>query len=403
MTHAAFSPGGPRPSRWLRAAAALTATAALLLACGTDDGGTAIPEPTATVSAEATSSTSANSSVPASAAPTCGAETLDRLTQREKLAQLLVVGVTGTADARSIVAAEQIGGVFIGSWTDLSILSSGAIKEIAEDSQTPLMVTVDQEGGRVSRLSSLGIDTPSARQMARTQTPDQVRATAREIGEKMRDLGITVDFAPVADVGSRADGEVIGDRAFSSDPAVVTEYAAAFADGLREAGILPVYKHFPGHGAATGDSHLGSVATPPLVEVRERDLVPYRTLLRQRGVAVMVGHMAVPGLTDEPSTLSQAVMHMLRTGRGYDGPPFNGVVFSDDLSGMAAITDHFTIQQAALRFIQAGGDVALWLSTDQVPAVLDTLEQAVADGDLPAEHVDRKVTRVLRAKGVLDC
>lgn len=402
MTHAAFPSGGPRTSRLLRAAAALTASAALLLACGTDDGGSAVPEPAPTSSAEATSSSSV-SSTPASAAPTCGAETLDRLSQREKLAQLLVVGVTGTADARSIVAAEQIGGVFIGSWTDLSILSSGAIKEIAEDSNTPLMVTVDQEGGRVSRLSSLGIDTPSARQMAQTQTPDQVRATAREIGEKMRELGITVDFAPVADVGSRADGEVIGDRAFSSDPAVVTEYASAFADGLREAGILPVYKHFPGHGAATGDSHLGSVATPPLAELRERDLVPYRTLLRQRGVAVMVGHMAVPGLTDEPSTLSQAVMHMLRTGRGYDGPPFNGVVFSDDLSGMAAITDHFTIQQAALRFIQAGGDVALWLSTDQVPAVLDTLEQAVADGDLPAEHVDRKVTRVLRAKGVLDC
>lgn len=384
---------------------ALAVTAALVAGCG-DDQPAAAPSSSA-VSSASTSSVDASPASSSPAAPACGAAELRELTLRQKLAQMLVVGVTGAQDARSIVEQEQIGGIFIGSWSDLSMLSDGSVKAIASESRTPLMVTVDQEGGRVSRLSSLGIDLPSARQMvAQGMTAAQVRELAESTGRKLAKLGITVDFAPVVDVSDEDDDEVIGDRSFSNDPAVVTEYAQAFSRGLQDAGVMPVFKHFPGHGHGSGDSHLGVVRTPPLSQLRQSDLVPYQTLLRDPGNAgVMMGHLIVPGLTgaETPASISPAAIGMLRNGKKYDGPRFRGVIFSDDLSGMKAISARYPIDQAVLKSIRAGIDVALWLSTDQVPKVLDTLVDAVKSGKLTEKRVDRSVVRVLRAKGALTC
>ena len=210
----------------------------------------------------------------------------------------------------------------------------------------------------------------------------------------MRDLGITVDFAPVVDVTDEPDDTVIGDRSFGSDPARVTEYAGAYAQGLRDAGLLPVLKHFPGHGHGSGDSHTGGVTTPPLAQLQNDDLVPYRTLTTEAPVAVMVGHLQVPGLTgSDPASLSPAAFDLLRGG-GYGGPPFDGPVFTDDLSSMAAITDRYGVAEAVLRALQAGADVALWVTTDEVPAVLDRLEKAVNAGELTLPAVDASVLRV---------
>lgn len=325
---------------------------------------------------------------------------------RDKLAQLLVVGVTGAADAKQVVSEEHIGGVFVGSWSDLSMLTDGSVAKLSEAQKYPLMVTVDQEGGRVSRLSKLGIDMPSARVLGKTKTPAQVRALAKQAGEKMAELGITVDFAPIADVSDESDDEVIGDRSFSDDPAVVAEYAGAFAKGLQDAGIMPVYKHFPGHGHGSGDSHTGNVKTPPIQQLITDGLVPYKTLLKDPGNAgVMVGHLIVPGLTgtETPSSISPRAIGMLRNGKRYGGPAFDGVVFSDDLSGMKAISDKYPIEVAVRKAINAGSDVALWLTTDKVSSVLDSLEKAVADKKLTRARVDKSVVRILRAKGAIAC
>jgi beta-N-acetylhexosaminidase len=248
-------------------------------------------------------------------------------------------------------------------------------------------------------LKSLIGPAPSARELAQSQTVQQVHDLAAERGKKMRDLGITVDFAPVVDVTDAPDG-VIGDRSFSGDPGTVTAYAGAYAQGLREAGLLPVLKHFPGHGHGSGDSHKGGVVTPPLSELQTNDLVPYRTLVTQAPVAVMVGHLQVPGLTgDDPASLSPAAVQLLRNGIGYGGPPFNGPVFSDDLSSMAAISDKYGVSEAVLRTLQAGTDIALWVTTDEVPAVLDRLQKAVAAGELTTQRVNDSLARVATMKG----
>src|SRR6201995_3509575 len=247
-----------------RILAVLAAVTALMTGCSHTS-----PKPTPSAS------TSARAQPPAK--PACGDPAAIPL--RDKLAQLLMVGVRDGDDAKSVVTDYHVGGIFIGSWTDMSMLGPNLVKDLSVSTALPLAVSVDEEGGRVARLSKLIGPAPSARVLAPTQTPDQVYGLALERGHKMRGLGITVDFAPDVDVTNAPDDTVIGDRSFSDDPAKVTEFAAAYARGLRDAGLLPVIKHFPGHGHGSGDSHTGGVSTPPLDQLQNDDLVPYRTLV----------------------------------------------------------------------------------------------------------------------------
>lgn len=384
--------------------AAVLAVALTTAGCGSSDSGDEPVEATSS-SATASSTTTATTTTEATAAATsatCGDELLARLTLRQKLAQLLNVGVTGAADAQAIVESEQIGGIFIGSWTDASMLSERLVPQVAAQSALPLMVTIDEEGGRVSRVGALFGPDPSARETAQTMTVDETYRMAFERGQELKSLGITVDFAPDVDVSSQPDDSVIGDRSFSDDPEIVTQYAGAYARGLLDAGIMPVLKHFPGHGSASGDSHTGAVTTPPIEQLQQSDLVPYRSLVSPE-VGVMLGHLAVPGLTDGlPASISPAAVDLLRSG-AYGGPAFGGVIFTDDLSGMRAITDTYDITEAVEAAMVAGVNQALWLTTAEVPAVLDHLEQVVADGTLSPEWVDESVRTVTRAKGALDC
>ncbi|KUI02881.1 glycoside hydrolase family 3 N-terminal domain-containing protein [Mycobacterium sp. IS-3022] len=386
-----------------RTLCALVALTGLVLACSPTEQ----PEaPSAVSEAPLTKAATAVPNAPAPdapAAPACGAgeQLLSAMSTRDKLAQLLMVGVTGAADARAVVDTHHVGGIMIGSWTDLSMLSDGSLADIATAANPlPLAVSVDEEGGRVSRLAPLIGAQPSPRVLAQTNTPEQVYDIALRRGQQMRGMGITIDFAPVVDVTDAANVDgVIGDRSFGSDPTVVTDFAGAYARGLRDAGVLPVLKHFPGHGSGSGDSHTGSVSTPDLAELQTTDLVPYRTLTTQAPVGVMVGHMQVPGLTgSDPASLSPAAYALLRSGN-YGGPPFNGPVFTDDLSSMQAISDRFGVAEAALRALQAGADNALWVTTGEVPAVLDRLEKAVAAGELSMSSVDASVLRLAAMKG----
>jgi beta-N-acetylhexosaminidase len=374
-----------------------------VLIAGCSHGGT---KPGASSSKPTPSSSAASVTPNAAAGPRVCAEPAAVPAQipnlRDRLAQLLMVGVKDANDAKAVVSEFHVGGIIIDSDTDLTMLP-GPLAEIATAATPlPLAVGVDEEGGRVSRLRTLlGGRGPTAKEMAQTMTPTQVHDLVADRGRKMKELGITIDFAPVVDVTEAPDDTVIGDRSFGADPAKVTEYAGAYAQGLRDAKLLPVLKHFPGHGHGSGDSHTGGVTTPTLSDLIANDLLPYQTLLTKKPVAVMVGHLQVPGLTgSDPASLSPAALQLLRTGTGYGGPAFDGPVFSDDLSSMAAISDRFGVTEAVLKTLQAGTDIALWITTKEVPAVLDRLEQAVNAGELASQQVDASLVRVAAMKGV---
>ncbi|WP_410636382.1 glycoside hydrolase family 3 N-terminal domain-containing protein [Amycolatopsis sp. cmx-4-83] len=316
---------------------------------------------------------------------------------RAQVAQLVVVGVTGDNPAAtvSLVREHQVGGIFVGG-NATALLKDRALAAVQAVAKVPVAVSVDEEGGRVQRIDDLDGDIPSARTMAATKSPAQVRALAADRGRQLRARGVTVDFAPDTDVTGAEDDDVIGDRSFSPDPARVKTYAMAFAEGLRDAGIQPVLKHFPGHGHGSGDSHKGTVVTPPLAQLRSVDLVPYRDLADYGPVAVMVGHLDVPDLTGGvPASLSPPAYQLLRGEFGFTGP-----VLTDDLGAMKAITAQYSLPEAVLKALQAGADQALWSSGGRVDEVLDRLVKAVQSGELPAARVQESVTRVLRGKGL---
>jgi beta-glucosidase-like glycosyl hydrolase len=382
----------------------LPAVAALVIVVALTVAAVALSKPRP-VPVAATPSSSANQAAPTAAliVAEAGCAKLDaavaNFSLRQKLAQLLMVGVKDIDDARAVVNGSGVGGIMIASWTNLSMLGDGELHDLqTTPGPLPLAVSVDEEGGRVQRLKNQLGDQPSPRVLAQTDTPDEVRQIAFHRGTQMRGYGITVDFAPVVDVTEESDDQVIGDRSFGSDPAKVTEYAGAYAQGLRDAGLLPVLKHFPGHGHGSGDSHLGDVTTPSLSDLKADDLVPYQKLSVAAPVAVMVGHLEVPNLTtDQPTSLTPAAYSLLRTG-DYGGPPFDGLIFTDDLSSMKAISNHFGVAEAALRALQAGADVALWTNTDQVPAVLDGLVAAINANELDINRVNDALRHVAAAK-----
>ncbi|TWS21904.1 glycoside hydrolase family 3 protein [Tsukamurella sputi] len=378
----------------------LTIAAATVAACGPSTPDAA---PTTATVAQAPSSTAsaAPSSGPGRPA-TCGTDLLAKLSMREKAGQLLMVGVKDAADARRAVQ-QGVGGVFIGSWTDRSVFSGGTLQAVAKAGKVPAMVSVDEEGGRVSRVP--GANLVSARQLAKTMTVAQARAEGERVGRLMKSMGITVDFAPDADVSAQPADSVIGDRSYSDDPAVVVKYSQAFAAGLRDGGVYPVFKHFPGHGSSSGDSHQGGVSVPPLNQLKQKDLIPFRAAVDAGDAGVMVGHLTVPGLTEPglPTSLSPATMRLLRDGAGYGAKRFDGPIFTDDLSGMKAITNEFSVPQAVTKALEAGADVALWISTDQLGAALDAVEAAVKAKRIPAKQLDDSVLRVARAKHAVSC
>ncbi|WP_069162988.1 glycoside hydrolase family 3 N-terminal domain-containing protein [Nocardia altamirensis] len=376
----------------------LAVLAAVATACSNGGGSGPTPSTEAVPGVTPGSSTQATTSVP----PDCSAGYLAQFTLRQKLAQLLTVGITGKADATNVVSTEQVGGIFVGSWTEPSLLASGQLAQVKQAAKVPLMVTIDEEGGRVSRAKNLIGVAPSARSTVQSMTPEQFRDATVTRGRALKDLGITVNFAPDVDVSSQPGDSVIGDRSFSADPAEVTRYAEAYIQAMREVGVGTVMKHFPGHGSGSGDSHRGAVRTPPLDSLQTVDLVPFRALIGS-GAAVMIGHLDVPGLTtpDVPASISPQVMALLREGKGYGAAPFQGPIFTDDLGGMAAITNRMSIEEAVEAALVAGADNALWITTDAVPSVLDRLEQAVKAGRLPAAQVDASVLRMARFKGAL--
>ncbi|MFI5778182.1 glycoside hydrolase family 3 N-terminal domain-containing protein [Nocardia sp. NPDC051570] len=394
----------------------LAVTAVTLSACSGSGGapsksttGTAEVGTTGTAQADTTgtgqASTTGTGQASTMGRTDCAAGYLAQFTTRRKLAQLLTVGITGAADAENVVRTEQIGGIFVGSWTDPALLAEKQIDRVKAAAHTPLMVSIDEEGGRVSRLRSMIGPAPAARVAAQTVSDDEFYKQSLARGGAMKDLGITVDFAPDADVSSQPDDSVIGDRSFSDDPEVVTRYAGAFIRAMHDAGLGAVMKHFPGHGSGSGDSHTGAVRTPPLDQLQGKDLAPFRNLIGS-GAGVMVGHLDVPGLTapNTPASISPQAMALLRQGNGYGAAPFDGPIFTDDLSGMAAITNRMDIEDAVAAALEAGADNALWITSTAVPQVLDHLEQEVRAGRLPMRQVDDSVVRMARFKGIaLNC
>lgn len=320
------------------------------------------------------------------------------------------------------VAAEVgdgVGGVlFLGSGPAPGDLATRVGDVVAKaPPHTRPLVMADEEGGGVQRLAPVVSPVPWPRDMARTMTPSAVRTLAQRVGRQMLAAGVTVDLAPVADVDGRPGPSRTnpdGSRSFSADPTTAATYAVAFMEGLRDSGVVPVVKHFPGLGSATANTDVGPAATRPLGELESTGLVPFRAAIRAGAPAVMVSNAFVPGLTTTPSSLSHDVIDgLLRHQLG-----FQGLVVTDSLSAGAVLAGGRTLPQAAVAAIDAGADLVLFGSTltaadtaqlsaanvqRTFTAVVDAVTTAVGDGHLPVARLAAAATAVVDAAHVDLC
>ena len=335
-------------------------------------------------------------------------------TLEEMAGQMIVVGFQGTsANANSVqaladdIAEGHIGGVM---FLKTNVASLGAVREMnalfrAASPDLPPFITLDQEGGAVERLTKdVGFtEIPNAATIAARNAPDAAEAIYARMAAGIADLGFSVNFGPVADLATNPDNQVIArfGRAFSADPAVVTDYDAAFIRAHRASGVLTSLKHFPGHGSSTADSHEGFVDITKTWE--EVELDPYRALIAADMVdMVMVGHLYHADYADRdgetPSSLSPRwIDGVLRQELGFDG-----VVISDDLE-MGAIRDHFTLEQTVTKAVRAGMDILLFSNTakyraglgDEIRAIL--LAEAAADPAFAA-RIEQSYQRIVTLK-----
>ncbi len=342
------------------------------------------------------------SSGPPSSAPTpTSLECTATLPIDTRIAQVLMPFIDGDGleKAAEIVERYSPGGVLVMSWPD-GVPNDGLI-ELSARASIPLHIAVDEEGGTVQRLRRLST-IPSAREVAASMSTAEATDLIADHAAVVAGLGITMVFAPVVDVAPRSGPDTMGSRAFSADPEVVADYGAAYVRAWQRAGVMPVIKHFPGHGSASADTHDARATTPPLEVLSGRDLEPYRLLAGLDGVGVMVGHLDVPGLTDDegvPASLSAAaITGLLRGELGYD----DALVVTDALN-MTAIGAGFSEAEAALTALAAGADVVLYADLAGTGDIVEYLSLAILAGRLDVARLDDAVDRVLRTKGVDAC
>lgn len=348
----------------------------------------------------ATTSTTAVPPPPSTAAPTTVAAVrscapVQQLSVDQQAHLVMMVGVGGgdIAVARGLLSgATPVGGIFIGG-SDDRMFVDGSLRRLADS--VPSLVAVDEEGGRVQRIDHVAGPIPSAAQQA-SMSAASLRALASARARALRSYGVDVDFAPVVDLADPTKGGVIGDRSFGTDPDSTILHARAFLDGLIDGGVVPTLKHFPGHGSGSGDSHTGRVTTPPLAELEQHDLVPYRQLADSDRTWVMVGHLDVPGLTEPglPASLSPAAYRYLRDNIG-----FHGLAVTDELGGMKAVRQRFSAANAGVQALRAGADVILYADDSAVASTTNAIVAAVRTGSLPAARLAEAAGRVRRAQG----
>ena len=310
-------------------------------------------------------------------------------------ASLLVVGFDGleaTDALLALVEEERVAGVilFRRNIRDAEQVA-GLVAALRRD-RPDLLVSIDEEGGRVRRLSADFTTFPSMDLVGRTGSRELAAELGAAIARELRAIGVNWDFAPVLDVHTRAENPVIGPRSLSPDPGTVASLGCAFLHALQEGRVAACAKHFPGHGDTDLDSHHAL----PTVErsadgLRDRELVPFRAAVEAGVATVMTAHVVYPALDpDRPATLSPRILGDLL--RGELG--FEGVIVTDDLE-MRAVADDLAPEELGLVSLEAGADLLLACEKPEVQRrILRGLEDGLGSGRLPAERLARSADRV---------
>jgi beta-N-acetylhexosaminidase len=318
-----------------------------------------------------------------------------------KIGQLLMVGFQGTTPSKEIqdfIKRHHIGGVILFARNIKDPTQCGKLTEGLQKLSTdaPLLIAVDQEGGRVSRLAPPFTQFPSARTLGQADSVTLTYSYAEAMAKELLAVGINMNFAPVLDVDTNPKNPIIGDRSFGSSPTLVSKHGLAMIVGMYDQRVIACGKHFPGHGDTASDSHETlPVVNHPISRLADLELKPFIHAVENRLSCIMTAHVRYSQLDDKvPASLSKKIISQLLR----KTIQFEGVVVTDDLE-MKGITDGFSVPEAAVKAVQAGSDLILVChSPEQQTAVLEALVHAVENGAISEARLTESLNRILRLK-----
>lgn len=328
----------------------------------------------------------------------------------QRLAEQTVTVPVDERDVSAVsaeVAAGAGGVILFGSEAPPNLGGSlAALSRLAPGGIAPFVMT-DEEGGAIQRMANVVGSVPSAREMAETMTSAQIQSVAYSVGLRMREAGVTMDLAPVLDLDAGVgpnNQDADGTRSFSVVESVATADALAFARGLQAAGIVPVVKHFPGLGQATGNTDVMPASTLPWNTLQGAGLLPFESAVHTGLPAVMVANASVPGLTALPASISPTVItQVLRQRLG-----FNGLVLTDALSAEALSKSGYSVSRASVLALKAGADMVLFNAkagdvASLTASTVEAIVAAVGSGELSRARLVDAVLHILTVKNVALC
>lgn len=321
----------------------------------------------------------------------------------EKICQLIIAGFDGyTVDnnLKTLIKDKHVGSVILyernvqNSAQLLNLIND--IKDLNKDNVAPLFISTDEEGGTVSRMPKEFLRLPNNSEIGKIDDENFSYNIGKIIGTQLSSFGFNMDFAPVLDINSNPNNPVIGARSFGNDKDLISRLGVQTMKGINSENVIPVIKHFPGHGDTSVDSHLGlPIVEHPFSRLNNFELVPFKKAIENGADAVMIAHILLPKLDKEnPSTLSKTIItDILR-----ENLKFDGVVITDDMT-MGAITKNYNIGDAAVKSINAGSDLILVShGIENINTVIDSIKSAVNNNIISEDRINKSVYRILSLK-----
>lgn len=330
-------------------------------------------------------------------------EQIGKMTIDEKIGQMILVGIDGYAlneNTKSLIQKYKVGGVILFAdnvqETNQLLQLLNSLKSENLQNKIPLFLSVDEEGGRVTRMPSEFKKFPTNKAIGKINDEMLSYNIGGSIAYEIGSFGFNMNFAPVLDVNSNPNNPVIGNRSFGTNVDIVSRLGIQTMKGIQSQNIIPVVKHFPGHGDTSVDSHMGLPSVNnDLKRLKSFELEPFADAIKNNADAVMIAHILLPKIDKEnPSSMSKMIItDILRTDL-----KFNGVIITDDMT-MGAITKNYNISEAAIKSVKAGTDIVLVChGYDNEIAVINALKNSVAKGDISEKRIDESVYRIIMLK-----
>lgn len=325
---------------------------------------------------------------------------IKELSLKEKIGQMLIIGLDFEDPMEKIddiIMKCKPGGILLykknyKTYEDM-IEFINYIKTLNKKvNKVPLFISIDQEGGRVNRMPSEFKNIPSTYRLTKNKDESIVKEAAGITGEMLYNSGINMDFAPVLDIKRTSDSSAIGDRAFSEKIEEVSQYGIVYMKELQNKNVIPVVKHYPGHGLTKIDSHFFLPIINEPIEKVEKDMLPFKDAIKANADAILVGHLFIKGITERlPATMSKKVISNLR-----DNLKFNGVIVSDDMR-MKGVKLLYGKNRAVKKAVLAGNDiiVAKYIKNDNL---VEQIEKLIKKSKITENEINEHVDRILKLK-----